>query len=99
MNRKHNVAKYYKIIDKLKLWRPDVALSSDFIVGFPEETDEDFVQTLQLVENVNFAIAYSFMFSSRPGTPASKFKEVDLTIKKTRLSTLQSLLKEQQKMG
>ena len=97
MNRKHNVKKYYKIIDKLKSWRPDIALSSDFIVGFPEETNEDFDQTMKFVENVNFAIAYSFMFSSRPGTPASKFKEVDLSIKKARLSALQSLLKEQQK--
>ncbi len=97
MNRKHNVKKYYKIIDKLKSWRPDIALSSDFIVGFPEETNEDFDQTMKFVENVNFAIAYSFMFSSRPGTPASKFNEVDLSIKKARLSALQSLLKEQQK--
>ncbi len=97
MNRKHNVKKYYKIIDKLKSWRPDIALSSDFIVGFPEETNEDFDQTMKLVKNVNFAIAYSFMFSSRPGTPASKLKEVDLSIKKARLSALQSLLKEQQK--
>ena len=97
MNRKHNVKKYYKIIDKLKSWRPDIALSSDFIVGFPEETNEDFDQTMKFVEKVNFAIAYSFMFSSRPGTPASKFKEVDLSIKKARLSALQSLLKEQQK--
>ncbi len=97
MNRKHNVKKYYKIIDKLKSWRPDIALSSDFIVGFPEETNEDFDQTMKFVENVNFAIAYSFMFSPRPGTPASKFKEVDLSIKKARLSALQSLLKEQQK--
>ena len=97
MNRKHNVKKYYKIIDKLKSWRPDIALSSDFIVGFPEETNEDFDQTMKFVNNVNFAIAYSFMFSSRPGTPASKFKEVDLSIKKARLSALQSLLKEQQK--
>ena len=97
MNRKHNVKKYYKIIDKLKSWRPDIALSSDFIVGFPEETNEDFDQTMKFVENVNFVIAYSFMFSSRPGTPASKFKEVDLSIKKARLSALQSLLKEQQK--
>ena len=97
MNRKHNVKKYYKIIDKLKSLRPDIALSSDFIVGFPEETNEDFDQTMKFVENVNFAIAYSFMFSSRPGTPASKFKEVDLSIKKARLSALQSLLKEQQK--
>ena len=97
MNRKHNVKKYYKIIDKLKSWRPDIALSSDFIVGFPEETNEDFDQTMKFIENVNFTIAYSFMFSSRPGTPASKFKEVDLSIKKARLSALQSLLKEQQK--
>ena len=97
MNRKHNVKKYYKIIDKLKSWRPDIALSSDFIVGFPEETNEDFDQTMKFVNNVNFAIAYSFMFSSRPGTPASKFKKVDLSIKKARLSALQSLLKEQQK--
>ena len=97
MNRKHNVKKYYKIIDKLKSWRPDIALSSDFIVGFPEETNEDFDQTMKFVENVNFAIAYSFMFSSRPGTPASKLKEVDLSVKKSRLSALQSLLKEQQK--
>ena len=97
MNRKHNVKKYYKVIDKLKSLRPDIALSSDFIVGFPGETDEDFNQTMQFIKNVNFAIAYSFMFSSRPGTPASKFKDVDLTIKKTRLSALQSLLKEQQK--
>ena len=97
MNRKHNVKKYYKIIDKLKSWRPDIALSSDFIVGFPEETNEDFDQTMKLVKNVNFAIAYSFMFSSRPGTPASKLKEVDLSIKKARLSALQSQLKEQQK--
>ena len=97
MNRKHNVKKYYKIIEKLKSCRPDIALSSDFIVGFPEETNADFDQTMKFVENVSFSIAYSFMFSSRPGTPASKFKEVDLSIKKARLSALQSLLKEQQK--
>ena len=97
MNRKHNVKKYYQIIDRLKSIRPDIALSSDFIVGFPEETDEDFNQTMKFIKNINFAIAYSFMFSPRPGTPASKFKEVDLAIKKSRLSALQSLLKEQQK--
>ena len=97
MNRKHSVKKYYEIIDKLKSRRPDIALSSDFIVGFPEETNKDFDQTMKFIENVNFAIAYSFMFSSRPGTPASKLKEVDLSTKKARLSALQSLLKEQQK--
>ncbi len=97
MKRKHNVKKYYKIIDKLKSWRPDIALSSDFIIGFPGETNEDFDQTMKFIENVNFAIAYSFMFSSRPGTPASNLKEIDLSIKKARLRALQSLLKEQQK--
>ena len=97
MNRKHSVKKYYEIIDKLISWRPDIALSSDFIVGFPGETNEDFDQTMKFVENINFAIAYSFMFSARPGTPASKFIEVDLSIKKARLSALQSLLKQQQK--
>jgi len=97
MNRKHNVRKYYEIVDKLKSLKSDIALSSDFIVGFPEETNEDFNHTIKLVNNVNFSIAYSFMFSPRPGTPASKLKEIDLSIKKTRLNALQSLLKEQQK--
>ena len=97
MNRKHNVKKYYEIVDKLKSLKSDIALSSDFIVGFPEETNEDFNHTMKFVNNVNFSIAYSFMFSPRPGTPASKLKEIDLSIKKARLSALQSLLKEQQK--
>ena len=96
MNRKHSIKKYYKIVDKLKSWRPDIALSSDFIVGFPEETNEDFDKTMEFVENVNFAIAYSFMFSPRPGTPAFKLKDIDRNIKKARLSALQSLLKQQQ---
>ena len=97
MNRKHNVKKYCQIIDKLKSSRSDIALSSDFIVGFPGETNEDFDQTMKFIENIKFTIAYSFIFSPRPGTLAFKFKDIDLSIKKARLSALQSLLKEQQK--
>ena len=96
MNRKHGVKEYYKIIDKLKTSRPDIALSSDFIVGFPGETDKDFEDTMQFIDKVKFTIAYSFMFSPRPGTPAFKLKDIDIRIKKARLSALQSLLKKQQ---
>jgi len=96
MNRKHNVKKYYQIIDKLKSVRSDIALSSDFIVGFPGETDEDFDQTMQIIENIKFVIAYSFMFSPRPGTPAFKLDEIEMSVKKARLCALQSLLKKQQ---
>ena len=96
MNRKHTVKQYIEIIDKLKNVRPDIALSSDFIVGFPGETDKDFEQTMKFVDLIKFVIAYSFMYSARPGTPASKLAEVDYKIKKARLSALQSLLKKQQ---
>jgi len=96
MNRKHTKKKYCDIIKKIKDKRPDIALSSDFIVGFPGETDKDFYETMSLVKEVNFSIAYSFMFSPRPGTPAYKLVDIDKNIKKARLSALQSLLKEQQ---
>jgi len=97
MNRKHTVDSYKKIVDKLKNERPDIALSSDFIVGYPNETDKDFEKTMQFVDDVKFVIAYSFMYSQRPGTPAQKKDNVPLADKKARLSALQSLLKEQQK--
>ena len=97
MNRKHGIKKYYNIVDKLKSLRPDMALSSDFIVGFPGETNNDFDQTMKFIESIKFVIAYSFIYSKRPGTPASKLKEVDFSVKKARLSALQSLLKEQQR--
>ena len=97
MNRNHTKKKYFEIVEKLKNKRPDIALSSDFIVGFPGETDEDFDLTMQLVKEIEFVIAYSFMFSPRPGTPAFKLKDIDKSIKKARLSALQSLLTEQQK--
>ncbi len=97
MNRKHTRTQYIKLVDNLKNKCPDIALSSDFIVGFPEETDKDFDLTMELVEKIQFSIAYSFIFSPRPGTPAFKLEEIDKNTKKARLSALQSLLKKQQK--
>ena len=97
MNRKHTVDFYRKIVEKLREERSDIALSSDFIVGYPNETDKDFEETMKFVDDVNFVIAYSFMYSQRPGTPAQKKDNVPLADKKARLSALQSLLKEQQK--
>jgi tRNA-2-methylthio-N6-dimethylallyladenosine synthase len=97
MNRKHTVDFYRRIVDKLRGQRPDIALSSDFIVGYPNESDKDFEETMKFVDNVEFVIAYSFMYSQRPGTPAQKKDNVLLADKKARLSALQSLLKEQQK--
>jgi len=97
MNRKHTVDSYKKIVDKLRNERPDIALSSDFIVGYPNETDRDFEETMKFIDNVEFVIAYSFMYSQRPGTPAQKKDNVPLADKKARLTAIQSLLKEQQK--
>jgi len=97
MNRKHTVDYYKNIVDKLKTERSDIALSSDFIVGYPNESDKDFEDTMKFVDEIKFVIAYSFMYSSRPGTPAQKKDNIPLSSKKARLSALQSLLKEQQK--
>ena len=97
MNRKHTVDSYKKIVNKLRNERPDIALSSDFIVGYPNETDRDFEETMQFIDDVGFVIAYSFMYSQRPGTPAQKKDNVPLADKKARLTAIQSLLKEQQK--
>ena len=97
MNRKHDVDFYRRIVDKLRSERPDIALSSDFIVGYPNETDDDFEKTMKFVKEVEYVIAYSFMYSQRPGTPAQKKDNIPLGEKKARLSALQSLLKEQQK--
>ena len=97
MNRKHTVEFYKKIVDKLRDQRSDIALSSDFIVGYPDESDKDFEDTMKFVDEVKFVIAYSFMYSQRPGTPAQKKDNIPLAEKKARLSALQSLLKNQQK--
>ncbi len=96
MNRKHTVDDYLKIVEKIRNVRPDIALSSDFIVGFPEETDKDFEDTMKFIEKVNFVIAYSFIYSPRPGTPAQNKDNISILVKKARLSALQSLLTQQQ---
>ena len=96
MNRKHTVDDFRRIIDKLKAARPDIALSSDFIVGHPGETDEDFAQTMALVREIGFALAYSFKYSSRPGTPAAALPQLEEAVKDARLYELQALLRDQQ---
>ena len=96
MNRGHIVEDYVEIINKLRSVRKDICFSSDFIVGYPGETDKDFQETIDLCEQVEFAQAYSFNYSSRPGTPASRKQELDENLKKTRLHILQDLLSKQQ---
>ena len=98
MNRQHDADTYRRLVDRLRDARPDLALSSDFIVGFPGETDEDFEATIALVDDIGFAQAFSFKFSPRPGTPASKQgKQVKDDVKSARLTRLQALLSEQAK--
>ncbi|GGF79990.1 tRNA-2-methylthio-N(6)-dimethylallyladenosine synthase [Azorhizobium oxalatiphilum] len=93
MNRKHGRDLYFGIIDKLRAVRPDIALSSDFIVGFPGETDAEFEETLDLAERVGFASAYSFKYSSRPGTPAAEHDhQVPEDVKSERLARLHKVL-------
>ena len=95
MNRKHTAESYLDLVARIRRRRPDLALSSDFIVGFPGETDEDFAATLSLVEEVGYASAYSFKYSPRPGTPAADLPQVDEGTKRDRLSRLQALLEAQ----
>ena len=98
MNRRYTIEQYLQVVDKLRAARPDIAISSDFIVGFPGETDEDFEQTMQIVRRVDYAQSYSFKYSPRPGTPASLMKnQIDEKIKSERLTALQALLLERQK--
>ncbi|HVY12457.1 MAG TPA: tRNA (N6-isopentenyl adenosine(37)-C2)-methylthiotransferase MiaB [Alphaproteobacteria bacterium] len=97
MNRNHTGDDYRRIIEKLRAAKPGMAFSSDFITGFPGETDQDFEDTLQLVRDVNFAQAFSFKYSPRPGTPASQMTaQVPEEVKAARLEALQKLLFEQQ---
>ena len=98
MNRQYTVAEYEKIIADFRAVRPDIAISSDFIVGFPGETEEDFEETLHLVERVKYASSFSFKFSARPGTPASLMKnQIPEEVKTRRLMKLQKLLQSQQR--
>ncbi len=100
MHRGHTREDYIRIIEELRLHCPDIALSSDFIVGFPGETEEDFEQTMDLVRHVHFDSAFSFKYSPRPGTPAAKAEDdVPEAIKSERLLRLQALLKEQSRLG
>ncbi len=97
MNRQHTAADFRRTVDRLRAARPDIALSSDFIVGFPGETDADFAATLRLVADIGFAGAYSFKFSARPGTPAAAMEDlVPEAVKDERLAGLQQLLGEQE---
>jgi tRNA-2-methylthio-N6-dimethylallyladenosine synthase len=97
MNRKHRAEDYLSIVDRLRAARPDIALSSDFIVGFPGESDAEFEATLELVRRVGFAQAYSFKYSSRPGTPAAAADgQIPEAVKDERLAALQDLLAAQQ---
>jgi tRNA-2-methylthio-N6-dimethylallyladenosine synthase len=97
MNRRHTAADYLALIDKLRAARPDIALSSDFIVGHPGETDTDFAATMELIRAVGFAQAFSFKYSPRPGTPAAGAPaQVPEAQKDRRLQELQALLRDQQ---
>jgi len=95
MNRRHDRAFYLGLVDKLRAARPDLALSTDFIVGFPGEGEADFAETIDLVRRVGFVQTYSFKYSARPGTPAAAFAtQVPETVKEARLAELQALLLE-----
>ena len=97
MNRGHSARDYMKAIDQIRAARPDIALSSDFIVGFPGESSADFEATMQLVRDVDYAQAYSFKYSARPGTPAAdRDGQIAEDVKSVRLARLQALLKQQQ---
>jgi tRNA-2-methylthio-N6-dimethylallyladenosine synthase len=97
MNRKHARRDYLRIIDRVRAARPDIALASDFIVGFPGETDADFEDTLNVVDEVGYAAAFSFKYSPRPGTPAAAARDqVPEAVKAERLERLQAKIDAQQ---
>ena len=97
MNRAHTAESYLRLIERIREARPDILMSGDFIVGFPEETEEDFQATMDLVEEVKYGYAYSFKYSTRPGTPAAERAQVSEDEKNDRLQRLQALLTEQQR--
>ena len=97
MNRSHSAQSYLDILEKMRQVRPDIALSGDFIVGFPGESDQDFEETLQIVRDANYSQAFSFKYSPRPGTPAAVMDEqIAPEVMDERLQRLQALLNEQQ---
>ncbi|MDQ7071967.1 MAG: tRNA (N6-isopentenyl adenosine(37)-C2)-methylthiotransferase MiaB [Rhodobacterales bacterium] len=97
MNRSHTAESYIRVIERIRAVRPDILLSGDFIVGFPEETDADFQATIDLIEQVNYGQAYSFKYSTRPGTPAAERAQVEDAVANARLQQLQALITKQQR--
>ncbi len=97
MNRSHTADSYLRLIERIREACPDILMSGDFIVGFPEENEEDFQATLDLIEEVKYGYAYSFKYSTRPGTPAAERAQVDAGIADERLQRLQALITRQQR--
>ncbi|MEM7089886.1 MAG: tRNA (N6-isopentenyl adenosine(37)-C2)-methylthiotransferase MiaB [Pseudomonadota bacterium] len=97
MNRSHTAESYLRLIERIRKARPDIVMSGDFIVGFPEETEEDFQATLDLVEEVRYGYAYSFKYSTRPGTPAAERAQVDPASADDRLQRLQAMITRHQR--
>jgi len=96
MNRNHTRSDYLDLIEKFRKVKPDIQFSSDFIVAFPGETDEDFLDTIDLINEVKFSLSYSFIYSQRPGTPATSLSKVNDKVSQKRLEQLQGLLFKQQ---
>ena len=92
MNRKHTIEEYVLIYEKLKKINPKIEFSSDFIIGYPEEDEQDFKMTMELIEKIKFINSYSFIFSPRPGTVAADLKLVDQKKSKKRLKVIQEKL-------
>ncbi len=97
MNRSHTAESYLRLIERIREARPDILMSGDFIVGFPEETEEDFQATLDLVEEVKYGYAYSFKYSTRPGTPAAERPQVEAEVADERLQRLQAMITRHQR--
>ncbi|PIE14925.1 MAG: tRNA (N6-isopentenyl adenosine(37)-C2)-methylthiotransferase MiaB [Rhodobacterales bacterium] len=97
MNRSHDRDSYLRLIERIRVARPDILISGDFIVGFPEETDQDFEDTMDLIREVKYGQAFSFKYSTRPGTPAAERPLVDDDVASDRLCRLQALITEQQR--
>ncbi len=97
MNRSHTAESYLRLVERIRAARPDILMSGDFIVGFPEETEADFQATLDLIEEVGYGYAYSFKYSTRPGTPAAERAQVPADVADDRLQRLQALITRQQR--
>ncbi|NBE07685.1 tRNA (N6-isopentenyl adenosine(37)-C2)-methylthiotransferase MiaB [Paragemmobacter ruber] len=97
MNRKHTRDQYFRLVERIRAARPDILLSSDFIVGFPGETDQDFADTMDLIRTVGFGSSFSFKYSARPGTPAAEKAPVAAEVADARLQALQALITTQQR--